>query len=145
MKKLALSLLLSLLACAGARAQVPLGWPAPQGTGQVLPITASATGTTGAITATLTGVTGKYTYICGFVVTSAGTTTATLGNVTVTGTVTGTLNFEYAFVSSGQGLLGAALGPGCIISSALATDIVVSVPAGGAGTVVAVSVWGYTN
>ncbi len=54
------------------------------------------------------------------------------------------LNFEYAFVSSGQGILGVAF-PGCISSSAVNTSIVVNVPAGGAGTVGAVNAWGYTN
>jgi hypothetical protein len=54
------------------------------------------------------------------------------------------MNFVYTFVSSGQGILGVAL-PGCITSSALNQSITVNVPAGGAGTTVAVSTWGYTN
>jgi hypothetical protein len=141
MRKLAILLLLLLVG--PAVAQVPVTWPAPQGA-QVSPITASATGTTGAITATLTGVAGRTTYICGFVVTSGGTTGALAVNLTVTGTIGGTLNFTYIFVSSGQGLLGVAL-PGCIASSGQNTNIVVNVPAGGAGTTVAATAWGYTN
>lgn len=142
MKRLAL--LLALFCLLGvAQAQVVTVWPPPQGA-QVIPLTASTTGTTGAVAATLTGAAGKFTYICGFTMTSAGTTAATLGNATITGTVTGTLNFTYAFVSSGQGLLGVAF-PGCITSSAVNTNIVVNMPAGGAGTTVAVSAWGYLN
>ena len=35
--------------------------------------------------------------------------------------------------------------PGCISGSAQNTNIVVNVPAGGAGTTVAATAWGYTN
>lgn len=142
MRKLALALLLALCPLL-AQAQVMTVWPAPQGA-QVLPITATATGTTGAIAATLTGAAGKFTYVCGFILSTAGTTAATLGNATVTGTVSGTMNFTYAFVSSGQGMLGVAF-PGCIVSSAVNTNIVVNLPAGGAGTTAAISAWGYLN
>jgi hypothetical protein len=143
MKRLALAFALWLGFIACAFAQVVTTKQFPQG-GQTNNLTASATFTTGAQTATLTGATGKWTYLCGFVVTSAGTTAATLGDVTVTGTVSATMNFEYAFVSSGQGVFGIAF-PGCISSSATNTSIVVHVPAGGAGTVGAISMWGYTN
>lgn len=102
---------------------------------------ASATGTTGSVTATLTGAAGQWTYICGFTVTSGGTTSAIAANVTITGIPT-TLNYTYVFVSSGQGALGIAF-PACVASSAQNTNIVVTVPAGGAGTTVAVAAWGY--
>src|SRR5437899_4610220 len=118
MKKLALALtIVSVVALClwQAQAQVPVVWPAPQGA-QVNPLSASASGTTGAISATLPGATGKLTYVCGFVVTSSGTTPVVTGNVTITGT-SPILNFIYNFVNSGQGLLGVAL-PGCIVSSA---------------------------
>lgn len=106
------------------------------------PITASATGTTAATSATLPATTGVMTFICGFVITSGGTTSAASGNATVVGTATATMNFTYIDVSSGQGLLGVAF-PQCIPASAQNTAIVVTAPAGGAGTVVAVSAWGY--
>lgn len=125
-----------------ARGQVPTVWPAPQGA-QTIPLEVSSTGTTGAITATLAAASGKTTYICGMVVTSGGTTAATSGDLTVTG-LTNTLHFLYVFVSSGQGLLGWAV-PNCLPASATNTAIVVNVPAGGAGTTVAVSAWGYQN
>lgn len=143
MKKLFAAFLLLVLA-AVSLGQVALTVPLPSAS-NTNNATASNTFTTGTATATLSGVSGRWTYICGFVVSTAGTSVATLGDITVTGTVTGTLNFEYAFVSSGQGVLGIAFGPGCIQSSAENTAIVVNVPAGGGGTVGAVTAWGYTN
>jgi len=138
MRKLAAALLAFLLASA-ALAQT-LVVPAQTNLNQ---IQASATGTTGQVTATLTGAAGRWTNLCGFVVTSAGTSSAAAVNVTVTGTGT-TMNFTYNFVSSGQGVLGVAL-PACIQSSAVNTNIVVTVPGGGAGTTVAVTAWGYLS
>lgn len=106
-------------------------------------ITATNTGTTGAVAATLAAVSNKTTYICGFVITGGGTASAVVGNATVAGVVTGTINFSYVDVSSGQGLLGVAF-PRCIPASALNTTIVVTAPAsGGSGTVKAVTAWGY--
>jgi hypothetical protein len=142
MKRL-LAILGLALCIGGAQAQAPIVFPGPPGT-QIIPINVSATGTTGSISVTLTGAANRWTYLCGFVITSAGTTAALLGTATVTGSQN-TLNFVYNFVSSGQGVLGVALGPGCIVSSAQNTNIVVSVPGGGAGTVVAVTAWGFLN
>lgn len=144
--RLVLSLLLCLwLSVASAVAQVAIVKEFPQGQGVTSNLTASNTFTTGTSSATLTGASGKSTYLCGFVVTSAGTSSATVGNITVTGTIGGTMNFEYAFVSSGQGILGVAFGPGCIQSAATNTNIVVNTPAGGTGTAGAVTAWGFTN
>ena len=142
-RKLATVLGLCLCLAIPAAAQVVTTKPFPQG-GQTNNLTASNNFTTGSATATLTGASGRWTYLCGFVVTSAGTSSATQGTVTVTGTISGTMNFTYAFVSTGQGILGIAF-PGCISSSAVNTSIVVNVPAGGGGTVGSVSSWGYTN
>jgi hypothetical protein len=137
MKKLSAALLLYLgLACAALAqtAIIPIQTTINQ-------IQNSATGTTGSVVATLSGTSGQWTYICGFTVTSAGTTAAIAANVTVTG-IASTMNFTYAFVSSGQGALGVAF-PACISASAANTNIVVTVPGGGTGTTVAVSAWGY--
>jgi hypothetical protein len=54
------------------------------------------------------------------------------------------MSFIYTFVSSGQGVLGVAF-PGCISSSAVNTSNAITVPGGGAGSVVATNIWGYTN
>jgi hypothetical protein len=102
---------------------------------------ASVTATTGDFSATLAAVPGKTQNFCGFVVTSGGTTSAAVVNVSVTGTPN-VLNFAYVFPSSGQGVLGVAL-PQCIEASAPNTAITVSVPGGGTGTTAALTVWGY--
>lgn len=112
--------------------------------GGATPLTPSTTGTTGAVSVTFPAVAGRFNYICGFVISSGGTTAALVVNATITGTASGTMNFAYVFVSSGQGLLGVAL-PGCITTPLLNTAITVNVPAGGAGTVVALSAWGYSQ
>ncbi|SRR6266404_1607551 len=142
MKKLCAALLLYLGLASVALAQVVITTPlaGPNAT----PLTPSTTFTTGSSSATLTGTANKWTYICGFVVTSAATATPVAVTVTVTGTPT-IMNFTYTFVSTGQGVLGIAF-PGCITSSAPNTNIVVNVPgSGGTGTVGSISAWGFTN
>ena len=68
-----------------------------------VPITASATGTTGATTATLAAGTTTTTYICGLSI-RANATGAATGNATVTGTKTGTLNFTQFTAPLASGL-----------------------------------------
>jgi hypothetical protein len=89
-------------------------------------------------------VAGKTTFLCGFAMTSTGTTTAASGTGTITGTIGGTLNFAFLdpAPAAGQGRLIVPFRP-CIPASAMNTAIVVTQPAGGAGTVAAVSAWGY--
>lgn len=128
---------LALWLCLWAPLAWPQGFPFPGGVN----ITESATATTGAFSATIPAVAGKYNWLCGFVISSGGTTAAVVVTATVTGLVTGTNNFAYVFPSSGQGALGVSL-PSCIGASAPNTAITVSVPAGGAGTTAALSVWG---
>ena len=144
MKKLGLVVLFWIgFALAWAQAQVPFSVPISTSP-QMVPLSNSTSGTTGAITATLTGVTSKWTYLCGFVVTSAGTTPV----VSVTLGVTGATSFHeyiYDFVNPGQGLLGIAY-PGCLVSSAQGGSISVSLPAsGGTGTQGAIDTGGYAN
>jgi hypothetical protein len=145
-------LLMLVLIAAGMAAFSYLAWGQTQfgggpssGTGYPngsQPITASATGTTGATSVTLAAGAGVTTYICGFTITSGGTTAALVVNATISNAIGGTLNYSYVFVSSGQGFLGAAF-PVCIPASATNTAMVLSVPAGGAATVVALTAWGY--
>lgn len=104
--------------------------------------TASATATTGSFSATLGAVTGRTNYLCGFVITSGGSSAASVVSVTVAGTISGTMNYAYVFPSSGQGVLGVAF-PACIVASASNTAITVTVPGGGTGTTASLSVWGY--
>ena len=109
-----------------------------------VPITASATGTTGATTATLTNVSGHTTYICGFSI-RANATAAATNNATVTGTITGTLNFTQwtAPLASGLGVTEEQFTP-CVPASAVSTSIAVVSGAPGTGGVVSVTAWGYS-
>jgi hypothetical protein len=108
-----------------------------------IPITASATGTTGATTATLAANANRQTWICGFSILANATAAAT-GAATVTGTVTGTLNFTQftAPLASGIGTVSQTFAP-CIPSSAINTAIAVVSAAPGAGGTVSVTAWGY--
>lgn len=108
-----------------------------------VPITASATGTTGATTATLAASASIKTYICSFSI-RANATAAATANSTVTGTVTGTLNFTQwtAPNASGLGLTEMIFTP-CVPSSAINTGIAVISAAPGTGGVVSVTATGY--
>lgn len=113
------------------------------------PLTSSATGTTGAITATLPAAAGKTTYICGFQFAGTNATAANPAtNVTITGTISGTLNFGFPTLAAGAAVantppVGEVFTP-CIQASAINTPIVVNGPALGAGaTLVTVTAWGY--
>lgn len=97
-------------------------------------------------TATLGAVQGKTTYICGFAITSAGSTAAAVVAPTVTNVVGGTQTYEYATVA-GATLANAPLivpfSP-CLPASAVNTSIAVSLPSLGAGnTNASVNAWGY--
>lgn len=107
------------------------------------PITISATGTTLATAATLAGTSGKTTFLCGFNARSNATAAAT-GNLTVAGTITGTLNFTHwtAPLASGLGITEPMMTP-CVPASAVNTGIVITSPAAGAGGTNSVSAWGY--
>jgi hypothetical protein len=108
-----------------------------------LPITASATNTTAAATATLAASVSLKTYICWMSI-RANATAAVTTNSTVTGTVSGTLNFMQwtAPLASGIGLTEMVFSP-CIPSSAINTAInVISAPPG-AGGLVSVAAGGY--
>jgi hypothetical protein len=141
MKKFLLSLSLwLLLASASALAQVP---SAPG-----VDITASSGNVAAATaTATLAAATGKVTYICGFAITSSGSTAAAVVSPTITNLVTGTLTFTYTTVA-GVTLANAPLivpfTTRCLPANAPNTAIVVSMPSLGAGnTNTTVDAWGY--
>lgn len=106
------------------------------------PITASSTGTTGATTATLAGTGGKTTYISGFTITSDATA-ALAGTATVTGTITGTLNYiQNVGGATAAGILTQSFSPS-IPASATNTGIAVNSVAAGTGGNTAVTAWGY--
>jgi hypothetical protein len=135
----ALLTLLALLWATSALAQTCTIGPSNPGTLTQLQV--SSSGTTGAVSATLPASASRWTYLCGWMVTSAGATAGTVRAGVITG-IAGTYGFTYLDPSSGQGFLGAAL-PICISSSAVNTGIVVTVPGGGTGTVgLTVTAWG---
>lgn len=104
------------------------------GSGQT-PVTNSNTGAATAITGTLAAVANKTQYITGFAVTGAGATAASVINVTVTGTISGTLNFNLVVpagaTTSINPLIVQFSQP--IPASAVNTAIVVNVPSFGVG------------
>lgn len=113
------------------------------------PVTSSATGTTGAITATLAAAAAKTTYICGFFFTGTNATAANPAtNLTITGTLGGTLNFGFPTLALGATIpnptpIDEEFYP-CVPGSAVNTAIVVNGPALGAGaTLVTVTAWGF--
>jgi hypothetical protein len=140
MKRLGLVIGLCLALLAPARAQSP-----PQGSG--IQITASSGNVAaGVATATLAAAVGKVDYICGFSITSAGSTAAAVVSPTVTSVITSTMTFTYTTVA-GATLANAPLvvpfNP-CISAATPNTTIPVSVPSLGAGnTNTTVNAWGF--
>src|SRR5882757_1617775 len=108
-----------------------------------IPLTASATGTTGATTATLTGAVGKTTYICGYSIRANATAATTVTN-TITGVITATLSsiMWIAPAASGLGVDEQIFSP-CIPASATNTAIAVVSGAPGTGGLVSSKGWGY--
>lgn len=97
-------------------------------------------------TATLAAAVGKVSYICGFAITSSGSTAAAVVNGTISNVIGGTMTFTYASVA-GATLANAPLvvpfSP-CIPAATPNTTIAVSLPSLGAGnTNASVNAWGY--
>lgn len=108
-----------------------------------VPFTNSAVNTTAAAVATLAGAASVTTYICGFSV-RANATAAITGNIVVSGTISGSLNFTQwtAPLANGLGVSEQTFVP-CIPASAVNTSIVVTSAAPGAGGTVSTTAWGY--
>lgn len=96
--------------------------------------------------ATLAAAVGKTTFICGFTLTSAGSTGAAVVSPTVVGTSGGTMTHTYTSVA-GATLANAPLQQNfspCVPASAVNTAIVVTLPSLGAGNTNATAVaWGF--
>lgn len=140
MKKLLLALWL--LAPAFALAQQPIVFPAPSSP-QSFPLTKGTSGTNTTLTVTLSGNVQTFDYICGFVATSAGTSTVTVANITITG-IQSALTFTYDYPNPGQGLLGVAF-PGCLSSPTKGQGITVTMGPGDTLSQQSLSAWGYAN
>lgn len=108
-----------------------------------VPITASATGGTSTVPVTLAGVAGKTTYISGFTISSDATSLA-IGTASITGLVTGTMNFLQPILAaaSGVGVLSQTFNPP-IPATAANTAIVITSAAAGIGGNTSVNAWGY--
>jgi hypothetical protein len=135
-------LLIALLIASDAPAQTPSVHPNVPLTGIVA---SSGNVAAGTATSTLPAAQGRFTYLCGFSITSSGSTAALVVQPTVTGLNGGTLTYTYASVA-GATLANAPLVvtfPTCMPSSAPNTAIVVTVPSLGAGnTSTTVNAWG---
>lgn len=141
MKKLCLCFLVSLFSTA-TLAQTPY----PPGS---VPITASATGTTGAITATIPAVANMIGYLCGLYYTGTNATAAnTATSVTVTGLSGGTMTFGFPTLALGATIpntipIGETFLP-CIAATSVNVAIVVNGPALGSGaTLTTATAWGF--
>lgn len=106
----------------------------------VATITGNATGTTGAVVGTLAAVAGKWTYICGFSVSAIGGT-ATVGPITIAGTVTNSLIYQLASTATGNTLT-QTFTP-CIPANAANTVITITTTADGSASAVDVNSWGF--
>jgi hypothetical protein len=138
MKKLLL--FFALLFASPALAQSP-----PPGQGSQ--ITASSGNVAAATaTATLAAAVGRVAYLCGFSITSSGSTSAAVVNPTIANVIGGTLTFVYVSVAgvtlANQPLV-VPFSP-CLPANAPNTTIPVSMPSLGAGnTNATVNAWGF--
>lgn len=109
-----------------------------------VPITATGIGTTAATSATLTAVAAKTTYICGFTIT-ADATSAIAAAATVTGTISGSLNYiQNVGAATAAGILTQTFYP-CIPASAVNTNIVITSAAAGLAGNTNVNAWGFNQ
>lgn len=115
-------------------------------TTSAVPITCSSGNVAnGTVACTLAATSGKTTYLQGMMMTSDGATVAGGVGCTITGTITGTMNFvyDYGVITAQNGPLALNFGLG-IPASTTNTTIVLSCPASGAGGLHAsMAAWGY--
>lgn len=142
-KRLGIALIAIVLATAAAFAQTNNStYPA----GAIAVANSSGNVAAAVATATLPAAQARTTYICGFTVTSGGSTAAATVNVTVTNTIGGTLTYSYSTstgVDAPSAPLPVSISP-CLPASGVNTTIVVSMPSLGAGNAHAsISATGY--
>lgn len=93
--------------------------------------------------ATLPAATSRTTYLCGLYASGNEAATGAVVAVTVTGTISGTLNLAVSHpVTPGLGNLNPSFNP-CIPANGINTAITVTSAADAAGTNVVVTAWGY--
>jgi len=107
-----------------------------------IPESASGTGAAAAIAvATLAASVGRTTYLSGFCVTTANAATVENGLVTVTGTITGALDYEFVETVAGGQLCEQFNPP--VPASGTDVPIVVTLPAIASGAAGAVAAYGF--
>jgi hypothetical protein len=107
-----------------------------------VPITATATGTTGATNATLAGAAAKFTYICGYQI-SVNASGSTFGTGAITAIVTGNFGFNVAVPAAPAVNVVSQTFTPCIPTATTNSAIVIGSPAAGAGGSNMVYAWGY--
>lgn len=148
MRKLtALSFLGFLALIPAVLAMLPAGAQTPQQAAAGVATISASSGNVAAGTAAATiAANGQQNYLCGFSITSAGSTGATIVSATVTGLTGGTQTYTYATVA------GVTLGnqplvvtfQACLAATGPNVAITVSLPSLGAGnTNATVNAWGY--
>ena len=144
-RSIAIALAITLgLAIGQARAGGDTGYPK-----DVFAVTAaSGNVAAAAATATIAAAAGRRNFLCGFTMTSTGSTAAAVVNPTVTGLMSTTHTYVYASVAgatlANQPLV-VTFSP-CIPASADGVAITVTLPSLGAGnTNAATTAWGYRN
>lgn len=107
------------------------------------PTVGAGTGTTGAVTASITNAVGKFSYICGFSISTLEGVTAANTAPTVTGLVFGaTFTYQIANAASTANTFSQSFAP-CIPAASTGSAITVTSPANANATAVDVNVWGY--
>jgi hypothetical protein len=106
--------------------------------------TLSGAATSGAAVATLPAQAGRWTYICGFTITSGNFTAGAMVTAVIANLQGGNLSYAYLQPQTGQGAFGVTFAPVCLPTNAANTAITVTVP-GNASTagLTAVNAWGY--
>lgn len=117
-----------------------IGKVGPGFTSAQTPISGNSTGTTGAVVGTLAAASSKFTYICGFSVSATGGV-ATLGPITIAGTVTASQVYQLFSTATGANL--SVNFNICIPSSAVNTPITITTTADATASAVDVNSWGY--
>ena len=105
-------------------------------------ITGNAAGTTGAVVGTLAAAAGKFTYICGFNVSSVGGT-APSSPITVAGIVGSSQVYQTPINAAGGQILVSQNFTPCIASSAVNTAVTITTTAAAGATAVNVNSWGF--
>lgn len=96
--------------------------------------------------ASLPGIQNRVTHVCGFVMTGAGATSASVVTITIAGLASGSLTFDFpvvAGVTTNLAMIPVQFNP-CLPASAVNTAITVTAPSLGSGNVHAqMTAWGY--